>query len=86
MQLVLGVRMLTGCDQQGPSTRGWEEGRPARKGEGEPDGSLLLLGNALLPLVGHHAHPHGLRLYPLSPFSFQTLGQLLSLHSPEAGL
>lgn len=86
MQLVLGVRMLTGCDQQGPSTREWEEGRPAGKGEGPPDGGLLLLGNASLPLVGHHAHPRRLRLYPLSQFSFQTLGQLLSLHSSEAGL
>lgn len=85
-QLVLDVRMLTGCDQQGPSTWGWGEARPARKAEGEPKGTLLLLRNASLPLVGHHAHPDQLRLYPLSQFSFQTLGQLLSLHSPEAGL
>lgn len=56
-QLVLDVRMLTGCDQQGPWTRGWGEARPARKAEGEPEGSLLLLRNASLPLLGHHAHP-----------------------------
>lgn len=43
-QLVLGVRTLTGCRQQGASSRGVGIGQARQEGENEPKGEPISLG------------------------------------------